>query len=200
MRIGLTGGIAAGKSSVCRLFSELGIDIIDADLVARQVVDPGQAGMAEIIKQFGQEVLGADGHLDRQIMREHIFSAPESRLALEAIIHPRIREAMLQQAGESDSVYCILCIPLLMENKLQSMVDRVLVIDVETAIQKKRLMARDASSPDQVEAILAAQANRDERLACADDVIDNNLEPARLRPQVAALHLKYLQLLKGEPS
>jgi dephospho-CoA kinase len=200
MRIGLTGGIASGKSTVSNLFSEQGIDIIDADVVARQVVEPGQAGLAEIIKQFGERFLDADGRLDRQQMRQQIFSIPASRTALEAIIHPRVREAMLQQAGESNSVYCILCIPLLAENKLQSMVDRVLVIDVETVVQKKRLMARDSSSPEQVEAILAAQASREERLAVADDVIDNNLEPARLQPQVAALHLKYLQLPGGEPN
>ena len=200
MLIGLTGGIASGKSTVCNLFSERGIDIIDADVVARQVVEPGQAGLAEIIKQFGERILDADGRLDRQQMREQIFSIPASRTALEAIIHPRVREAMLQQARESNSVYCILCIPLLAENKLQSMVDRILVIDVETVVQKKRLMARDSSSPAQVEAILAAQASREERLAVADDVIDNNLEPARLQPQVAALHLKYLQLPGGGPN
>lgn len=201
MRIGLTGGIASGKSTVCRLFSELGINIVDADIVARQVVEPGQDALAEIIKHFGEQVLDLDGRLDRQQMRALIFNDPQSRTALEAIIHPRVRRAMLQQASELNTEpYCILCIPLLVENKLQSMVDRILVVDLATALQKTRLMDRDASDPNQVEAMLAAQASRDQRLAVADDVIDNNFEAARLRPRVARLHLKYLKLLSGETS
>lgn len=200
MRIGLTGGIASGKTTVCSLFAELGIDIIDADLAARQVVEPGQAALQEIVRQFGSGMLNADGRLDRQQMRQRIFSMPASRATLEAIIHPRVRELMLLQAEESHSAYCILCIPLLVENQLQSMVDRVLVIDVETAIQKTRLVARDASQPDQVDAILAVQASRAQRLAAADDVIENNRDRAHLEPQVAALHLKYLQLLGHQPT
>ena len=200
MRIGLTGGIASGKTTVCSLFAELGIDIIDADLAARQVVEPGQAALQEIVRQFGSGMLNADGRLDRQQMRQRIFSMPASRATLEAIIHPRVRELMLLQAEESHSAYCILCIPLLVENQLQSMVDRVLVIDVETAIQKTRLVARDASQPDQVDAILAVQASRAQRLAAADDVIENNRDRAHLEPQVAALHLKYLQLFGHQPT
>lgn len=200
MRIGLTGGIASGKSTVCRLFSERGVDIVDADIVARQVVEPGQAGLTAIVEYFGPQVLDVDGRLDRQRMRKQIFSIPESRMMLEAIIHPLVREAMLQQAIQSDSAYCILCIPLLVENALQSIVDRVLVIDVETAVQEQRLMARDASSPEQVAAILATQASRERRLAAADDVIDNNRKPVELEPQVAALHQKYLLLISNDPA
>ena len=200
MRVGLTGGIASGKSTVCRLFSERGVDIVDADIVARQVVEPGQAGLTAIVEYFGPQVLDVDGRLDRQQMRKQIFSIPESRMVLEAIIHPLVREAMLQQAIQSDSAYCILCIPLLVENALQSIVDRVLVIDVETAVQEQRLMARDASSPEQVAAILATQASRERRLAAADDVIDNNRKPVQLEPQVAALHQKYLLLISNDPA
>jgi dephospho-CoA kinase len=197
MRIGLTGGIASGKTTVSDLFAERGITVIDADVVAHQLVEPGQPALKDIIHQFGVHLLDDQGRLDRQQMRRMIFDDPQSRATLERIIHPRVREALLLQSSASQSAYCILSIPLLVENGLQSMVDRVLVVDVDPAIQKQRLLARDAGSTSQADAILAAQATREQRLAVADDVIDNNGEQSRLPSQVNALHSLYLELLNS---
>jgi len=195
--IGLTGGIASGKSSVADLFAARGISVIDADLLAREVVTPGEAALAQIATRFGDSVLSADGDLDRRRLRDIVFADQAARRELEAILHPAIRARMDERraacaaAGES---YCICAIPLLVETGQQHRFDRVLVVDLDRQTQIERLLARDAGGREQAEAILASQASREQRLAAADDSIDNRGEPQALEAQVSALHQRYLEL------
>jgi dephospho-CoA kinase len=196
MRVGLTGGIASGKSTVARLFGALGVPVIDADAVARQVLSPGQPLLAEIAKRFGREVLAPDGSLDRRALRAIVFSDDQARADLEKLTHPAIRAAMNAQAAEAGGVYQIHEIPLLVEKNLASQVDRVLVVDCDKSLQIRRLVARDGSTLEQAHAILGAQASRAARLQVADDVITNDGDLDALRDQVAALHARYLELAR----
>lgn len=198
MTIGLTGGIASGKSAAADRFAHHDIDIIDADVLARKVVQPGQPGLAAIVKRFGEAVLQPDGQLDRGAMREHVFSDPNERRALEALLHPLIRTAMWAGVRDARSAYVVLVVPLLVENGLHRQVDRVLVVDVSSDTQRRRLMGRDGSSPQEVEAIIAAQADPRDRLAVADDVIDNNGDLNALWRQVDTLHEDYLERAGGD--
>lgn len=194
LRIALTGGIASGKSRVAALFAALGVPVIDTDLIARQVVEPGQPVLAEVVDAFGPGVLGADGRLDRRKLRELIFSNAAARQRLEAILHPAIRAEMERQSSAAGGPYQVLVIPLLTEGGRRDHVDRVLVVDAPESLQVERLMNRDSVTQQQARASLAAQATRAARLAIADDVISNEGSAEELRGKVAALHEKYLHL------
>lgn len=192
LRIGLTGGIASGKSLVAGFFADLGVPIIDTDQIARDVVQPGQPALEEIRQAFGAAVMTADGSLDRRRMRALVFSEPSRRAKLERILHPRIRWETLAQADRADGRYQVLVVPLLIESGFGEITDRVLVVDCPVELQKARLLARDDEDPAQVERMLAAQISRDQRLAAADDVIDNSGTIESTRTQVAELHERYL--------
>jgi dephospho-CoA kinase len=198
LRIGLTGGIASGKSTVSQRFLELGVPVIDADLAARAVVEPGTPGLALVANRFGPSVLDANGNLDRAALRNLIFKDPAARKALDAILHPLIRAAMEKQAENVPGPYLVMVIPLLVESgNARDRVDRVLVVDVDEAVQLQRVQARDGSSPEQAGAILAAQSSRSGRLAAADDVLPNSMTVADLRQAVDNLHQKYLQIAQS---
>lgn len=195
LRIGLTGGIASGKSTVADMFGALGADIIDTDVIARQVVAPGCAALDEISARFGADVLRDDGSLDRKSLRRLVFSDPSARQDLEAILHPRIREEAWRQADASISPYHIVVVPLLVESPMRDEMHRVLVVDCDEETQLVRLLQRDLESREQAERMIAAQASREERLAIADDVITNDGGLDSTRSQVAAMHEKYLSLV-----
>ena len=192
--VALTGGVASGKSTVERLFASRGIEIVDADHVAREVVAAGTAGLADIVEIFGTDVLSADGSLDRRAMRERVFADERARRQLEAIIHPRVREVLRQRASEVHSAYGMLVIPLLVESGDYAWVNRVLVVDVPREVQRERLLKRDGISRELAEAMLNAQASREQRLGVADDVIDNSADLESLDAAVERLHRRYLQL------
>jgi dephospho-CoA kinase len=194
LRIGLTGGIASGKSTVERLFAAYGIPIIDSDVIAREVVAPGTPGLAQVRARFGDEVLLADGGLDRRALRRLVFADPAARRDLEAIVHPLIRSAMAERSAAAGGPYQINVIPLLVEGGRRATLDRVLVVDCPEALQIERVMQRDHITEAEARAILAAQVSRSERLAAADDVIVNDGDAAALQAQVDALHAKYLRL------
>jgi dephospho-CoA kinase len=196
-RIALTGGIASGKTTVANLFAELGVPLIDTDVIARQVVEPGQPALAEVVASFGPDVLDADGRLDRRRMRKRIFSDPSAKQRLEAILHPAIRAEMERQSRVARGPYQVLVIPLLTEGKRRDHVDRVLLVDVPEELQIQRLMMRDGVTHEQARASLNAQATRAERLAMADDVVRNTGRTDGLRDEVAKLHTKYLALAEA---
>ena len=196
-RVALTGGIASGKSTVADLFAALGVPVIDTDVIARAVVEPGQPALAQVVETFGREVVDSDGRLDRRRLRERIFADHEAKRRLEAILHPAIRAEMEWQSRTADGAYQVLVIPLLTEGKRRDHVDRVLLVDVPEELQIQRLMTRDGVSHEQAKASLNAQATRAERLAMADDVLRNTGRPEDLRENVAALHERYLQLAAG---
>lgn len=193
--IALTGGVAAGKSAVARRFQALGVNVYDADQAAREVIEPGTSGLAAIVTAFGQDVLNADGRLNRPAMRERIFADRDARQTLEAIVHPRVRQRMRDWTAADTGPYCLLAIPLLVENLPHyRWVDRVLVVDAAEDLQVSRLMARDGVDEVLARRMLASQSSRAERLAIADDVIENNGEESALDAAVAALHQRYLAL------
>jgi dephospho-CoA kinase len=191
-RIGLTGGIACGKSTVAAHFQRLGVDIIDADVIARQLVAPGQEALAEIRAQFGEDYFLADGGLDRVKLRRLIFADAQARQQIEALLHPRIRAEMETQADQASGRYCILCVPLLIEAGFSVMVERILVVDCTLAQQHQRLAHRDRLSAAEIARVLHAQCARAERLHHADDVISNNSSPAAVQNAVVQLHKYYL--------
>ena len=199
--IGLTGGIAAGKTAVSNGFAAHGITVADADLAARAVVAPGQPALAAIAERFGARVIQADGQLDRAALRRIVFADPQARRTLEAITHPAIRAAMIQQCRQASSAYAIAAIPLLAEagRGQYPWIDRVLVIDLPEAVQLQRLMRRDGIDAALAQSMIDAQASRADRLARADDVIDNSGARDSLPAQVAGLHRSYLQLSR-QPS
>ncbi|ASV54101.1 MULTISPECIES: dephospho-CoA kinase [Lelliottia] len=190
--VALTGGIGSGKSTVADAFSRLGIAIIDADIIARQVVEPHSPGLNAIAAHFGPNIMNADGTLNRRLLRESIFSQPAEKTWLNALLHPMIHQETQRQIAEATSPYVLWVVPLLVENQLQHKADRILVIDVSPETQLKRTMLRDNVSRQHAEQILAAQATREERLAVADDVIDNDGAPDSIASDVARLHAQYL--------
>ncbi|AOW81734.1 dephospho-CoA kinase [Vibrio mimicus] len=193
--VALTGGIASGKTTVANLFHEhFGIDLVDADVIAREVVEPGTNGLKAITAHFGQTILNQDGSLNRTVLRERIFADPEQKTWINQLLHPMIRQRMQQALAQTTSPYTLLIVPLLVENQLQNMADRVLVVDVEESIQIERTIARDNVSIEQAQAILAAQATRAQRLAIADDVLKNDAKNQKLLPQITLLHQKYLAM------
>jgi len=196
--IGLTGGIASGKTTVANLFEqEFGIEIVDADVVARQVVEPGSAGLEQITQHFGPEVIEADGTLNRARLREIIFADPSQKEWLNNLLHPMIREQMLQQLETVQSDYALLVIPLMVENNLQTLADKVVVVDVDPETQIQRTVERDQVDQQQAEAIVASQASREQRLAIADYVIKNNTKNQKLLYQITELHKKFLEMCRG---
>lgn len=197
LRIGLTGGIASGKSTAAARFARLGVTVVDADLVARAVVAPGRPALAAVVARFGPQVLGVEGALDRRALRDVVFADVRARRDLEAILHPPIREEMELLAAAAAGPYVILAIPLLVESAADFRVDRVLVIDSDERRQFERLVARDRIAPDQAHAMLAAQASRAARLARADDVLPNDAGIADLERAVDRLHDQYLRLAAG---
>jgi dephospho-CoA kinase len=194
LTIGLTGGIACGKTAVSQLFAQLGIAIIDTDVIARQLVEPDQPTFTAIIQAFGNHLLQADGQLNRSRLRQQIFSDPKQRQQLENILHPPIFERMWAQVKTVTSAYCVLVIPLLLETQQVNQVHRVLVVDCSVTQQRQRLKQRNGFDPDTISQILASQAQRDARLAIAHDVIYNDSDYHQLQSQVLGLHQHYVQL------
>jgi dephospho-CoA kinase len=192
--VGLTGGVAAGKSEVSRRFEALGIVVADADVAARAVVAPGSEGLARIVDHFGSGILLADGQLDRAALRERIFASAQERQALEAITHPAIRELLRRTCEEATSPYAIAAIPLLTESGGRHhypWLNRILVVDAPVAVQHARLMQRDGSTAELADRMIAAQASREERLALADDVVVNDGHPEQLQVEVERLDAVY---------
>ncbi|AHE51175.1 dephospho-CoA kinase [Aeromonas hydrophila 4AK4] len=191
--VAITGGIGSGKTTVANQFAALGIEVVDADLIAREVVEPGTPALTAIASHFGPGILDEQGRLDRRVLRERIFSDPAAKSWLNALLHPIIRSEMLCQCAAASSPYCLLVVPLLVENRLTELADRVLVIDVDEATQIERTCRRDGVSREQAQAILASQASRSERLAMADDVLDNQSGTTEtIRERILALHETYL--------
>lgn len=190
--IGVTGGIGSGKTLVTDTFANLGVDIIDADIVARDVVAPGSEGLLAITRHFGEDILTPDSKLDRAALRELVFTHEKEKQWLNECLHPRIRLAMSSAIDKINSEYGVLAVPLLIENNMQEMVDRVLVVDCPESVQLSRALARDGSSEAAIKGIIAAQVSRDERLAEADDVVDNSKSEQHTIAQVEQLHDTYL--------
>ena len=194
LKIGLTGGIASGKSTVADMFADLGVPIIDTDVIARQVVEPGRPALAEIRAAFGDHVFRPDGTLDRQALRAVVFADPAKRKALEGMLHPRIRAEAARQSVAADGPYQIVVVPLLAESPMRREMDRILVVDCSEDVQLARLLARDNETEQQARRIMASQASRAERLRIADDVIRNDGDRADTERQVRGLHRRYMEL------
>jgi len=192
--VGLTGGIASGKSTVGLLFEGLGVPLLDGDHVAREVVAPPSPALQAIARRFGAEALQADGTLDRRRMRELVFADPAARRDLEAITHPLIRERIAAWRAAQTAPYCILSVAILLESGMDSLVDRILVVDAPEEVQLRRLVSRDGIDETLARRMMAAQASRGARLARADDVVDNSLPQQALAPEVQRLHRLYLEL------
>lgn len=192
--VGLTGGVASGKSAACERFAALGVPIIDADRIARDVVQPGEPALETLVAAFGDTILTPDGGLDRSAMRQRVFADDHDRRRLEAIIHPYVRERMRQQLAACTAAYVIMAVPLLLESHMTDMVHRVLVVDVPEEVQEQRLQQRDDATAEQARAMRRAQASRHERLQQADDVIDNTGSIAALNAAVDRLDRTYRAL------
>ncbi|WP_428945200.1 dephospho-CoA kinase [Pantoea sp. FN060301] len=196
--VALTGGIGSGKTTIANAFAARGIDLVDADVIARQVVEPGQPALNAIRHKFGEEVILPDGTLDRAALRQRIFAVPEEKSWLNALLHPLIQAETQRQLAMTRSPWCLWVVPLLVENNLQHLANRVLVVDVDRDTQLSRTMARDGITREQAEHILAAQATREMRLAVADDIIDNGGPPDTVAARVALLDQRYRQLAAEE--
>ncbi|ODS12435.1 dephospho-CoA kinase [Vibrio scophthalmi] len=195
--IGLTGGIASGKTTVANLFQQqFGIDIVDADIVAREVVEPESAGLKQIVQRYGAAILLDDGTLNRAQLRDIIFADLNEKQWLDALLHPMIRQRMLEQLDNTTTPYALLVIPLMAENNLQTLANRVLVVDVDESSQIERTMLRDGISQQQAQSIVNSQATRAQRLAIADDVIKNHSKNQQLLYQITELHKKYLEMCR----
>lgn len=198
--IALTGGIASGKTAVADMFASLGVPVMDADKIARDIVEPGTPALGKLVEAFGGEILDPQGRLDRARMRDIVFNDPALRKNLESITHPAIRAELARRSKQAGGEYQIHVIPLLVEGGRADAYDRVLLVDAPEEMQLLRLMARDASSREQAQRILAAQATREQRLAVADDVIVNTGTLQDLQRQVQELHRDYSALAQGERS
>lgn len=199
--IGLTGGIGSGKTTVSQYFESLGVPVIDADHLTRELVEPGQPALREIAKRLGADLIRPDGELDRARLRERIFTHPEQRQILEHILHPRAREAALHRLAAlrhstNPPPYVILSVPLLIESGWTDLVQRVLVIDTTPALQQQRASQRDGLSAEQINAVIHSQVDRKTRLAAADDIIHNDADIPALQAQLDTLHQQYLQLAR----
>ncbi len=197
LRVGLTGGIGSGKSTVSALFTTLGTPVIDTDEIAHALAEPGQPPYNEIVRSFGKKILDAAQKIDRKKLRERVFSNPVERKQLEATLHPAIRAAVRAQLSLLNAPYCILVVPLLIETGFGDLVDRVLVVDASEDQQIQRTIQRSRLSEAEVRAIMAAQISRHERLRRADDVIENSADENYLAQQVAQRHAQYLSLATG---
>lgn len=193
--IGVTGGIGAGKTAVTDEFEKLGIEVVDADVIARQVVEPNTPALKKIVDTFGEDIIDAAGHLRRAKLRELIFSDQNAKQKLNSIMHPAIRERLLDELTHATSPYVILSAPLLLENNLQQLVSRVLVVDVDENTQMTRASQRDGVTKSQISAIIKSQISRENRLASADDILDNSGDKQHIAEKVQAFHAKYMQIL-----
>lgn len=197
--LGLTGGIGSGKSAVAQCFVDQGVHLVDADHAARWVVEPGRPALDKIVEHFGPAVLQADGQLDRAALRERVFANADERRWLEALLHPLIGQEIMQFLARAESPYAILVSPLLIESGQHRLTQRVLVVDAPEELRVQRTMQRDQTSAEQVQAILKAQASREERLRHANDVLVNDRDLNWLRSEVERLHNFYLSLRGGQP-
>jgi dephospho-CoA kinase len=196
LKVGLTGGIGCGKSAVADLFRRLGVPVLDADEIARSLVEPGQPALSEIAKAFGPQALDS-GRLNRAWLRDKVFASAPDKQRLEAILHPRVYMAMAAQVTEMDTPYCILMVPLLLETGRRDFVDRLLVVDCPVETQIARVARRDGLAEGAVRRIIESQIARAERIAAADDLIENNDGLGPLESRVAELHLRYLEIGKS---
>jgi dephospho-CoA kinase len=196
--VGLTGGIASGKSTIAERFESLGVPVVDTDVVAREVVLPGSPALEEIRQAFGEDVIDDAGELDRGALRDLVFSDDAERKRLETILHPRIRDAAFDQATAAEGPYVIIAVPLLYESPMKDVMDRILVVDCSEETQIQRLMARDGESRGQACRIMATQASREQRLSIADDVISNDGAREESFAAVDALHADYLALARDK--
>ncbi len=194
MIIGLTGGIGSGKSAAMKCFERIGVPCIDADIVAREVVEPGSQALGAVARKFGPEVILNSGELDRAKLRQMVFSAPQEREWLEQLLHPLINQRIREWLNACQAPYCILSSPLLLETQQHELVNRVLLIDIPEAVQLKRTMSRDGNSESQVKAIMEAQSSRSFKQAKADDIICNDQDLKYLESEIEKLHKQYLQL------
>ena len=194
--IGLTGGIGSGKTTVANLFAAQGVELVDADIVAREVVEPNSDGLKQLIEHFGKDILLDNGELNRAALRERIFNNSTEREWVNQCLHPKIRTRMLHLIKSSPSEYTVLVVPLLFENGLDSLVNRTLVVDIPVELQVERTLNRDGVSEQQIRHIIGSQMSREDKLAKADDVISNQGEIKHLEQAVLALHDKYLTLIK----
>ncbi len=197
-RVGLTGGVASGKTTVANLFAALGVPIVDTDALAREVLATGSPLLAEVIAHFGPGIVAADGGLDRRALRARVFADPAERRWLEERTHPAIRALTDARCDSARGPYSMVAIPLLVETGGAARFDRVLVVDADPALQLARLQARDGVTSQQAAQMLAAQASRADRLAVADDVIHNDSDVAALREQVEKLHRRYVEVAKEQ--
>jgi dephospho-CoA kinase len=197
LRVGLTGGIGSGKSTVATFFAARGVPIIDTDEIARELVLPGESAYREIIERFGRDILDPTGTIDRAKLRARVFNDAHERQALEAILHPRIRESVKRRLNELKSSYAIVVVPLLIETGFDGLTDRILVVDADDEARIERVVRRSGVTSDQVRQIMATQTTRKERLTRADDVIENNVGLDKLEQQVERLHRRYLTLGNG---
>lgn len=196
--VGLTGGIGSGKTTVANQFAALGAQLVDADVVAREVVAQGSDGLAAIKAHFGPDVLTVDGELNRPVLRNIVFGDDNEKQWLNNLLHPLIRQQMLIQTEQTSEAYVIWVAPLLFENQLDKLVNRTLVVDVPEALQLSRTLCRDQSSEQTVKNIIASQIDRLSRLEKADDVIDNSGVPADLTDKISGLHNVYLALANSK--
>ncbi len=199
LRIGLTGGIGSGKSTVAGMFAAHGAPIIDADEIAHRLIRRNHPAYREIVGAFGAEILGADGEIDRQRLGERIFDCADERMRLEGIIHPRVRREIVDQVLVLESPYCIIVVPLLIEAGMQDLTDRILVVECSENQQIERVRARSGWSEDQIRRIMAAQVNLSERRRLADDLIINDADLAHVRAQVDRLDEHYRALSDAMP-
>lgn len=195
-KVGLTGGVASGKTTVSDRFAELGIDVIDADLIARALLEQDSGCYNDVVGLFGQQVLLDNNEINRRWLRDRIFSDAEAKRALESIIHPAVRLAIVKATKNCTSDYCIVSIPLLIEANMQTLVDRILVVDLPPEQQLDRLMRRDKINLKQAQAMLAGQSSRSQRMSFADDIIDNVHPISALDEQIRTLHENYLRMSK----
>lgn len=194
LRVGLTGGIGSGKSTAAQRFEELGVPIVDADVIARNVVEPGKPALEEVLASFGETVVNSDGELDRTELRKIVFENQEHKALLESILHPRIYDEILRQLDQLSAPYCIVVIPLLAESKRIYPLDRVLVIDLPHALQLARTSARDQQSEEKIDKIIQSQSSREKRLSLADDIVENSGTVELLYERIDLLHQKYTKL------
>ncbi len=192
--VGLTGGIGSGKTTVANIFAAYGVTLIDADIIARDIVKPQTPALVKIVERFGNNYLGADGYLDRAKLREKVFNDSTAKQWLNNLLHPLIRSTIGKELSAAKSAYCLLIAPLLIENKLTHYVNRVLVVDVDEKTQLTRAMLRDNNSQTLIKNIMKSQLPRQERLAVADDIIDNTVALDKVHKQVEKLHQFYLNL------
>ena len=194
LKIALTGGIGCGKSTVCELFTLLNTPVFDTDIIARELVKPGQKALIEIVDYFGSDIIFSDESLNRKALAKNIFNNEKNRLHLESILHPKIQQFIQKKLDQLNACYVIIAIPLLLETKQQSNYDRVLLVDCEEQQQIDRTIMRDKRNLNEVQSIMRSQVSRKDRIAIADDIIDNTQEISTLKTQVSNLHNKYIKL------